>query len=194
MPEKMISDMPLPMPRSVEDERQAARDVGVPLEPHRNAHRLDGRQQQRQVAGVLRNLAAAELAFLRQALEIRPHHRQQLQDDRRADVRHHAQRKDRDARQAAPGEHVVEAEHRVLRLLRQNREGLRVHPGGRDVIADSIDREQPEGEQHPVAEVRDGKQISQAFDHRSRLVQLIASARPPAAAILSAALPLNLCT
>jgi len=55
--------------------------------------RLHDAQQNRQVARVLRNLAPAELAFLLQALQVRPYNRHQLQDDRRRNVRHDAQRK-----------------------------------------------------------------------------------------------------
>ena len=135
-----MSDMPLPMPRSVicspshmmkqvpvvsvstvisrnaepgvVDQRQAAGDLRLPLEEDRDAERLHDAQEDRAVARVLRDLAAAELAFLRQLLEVRPDDRQQLQDDRRADVRHDAEREDRHLRQVPAREHVVEAEHR----------------------------------------------------------------------------------
>ena len=152
-------------PARVVDQRQPAGNVGVPLEPDRDAERLHRCQQQREVARVLRDLAAAQLPLAREALEVGPHHRQQLQDDRRADVRHHPQREDRDPREAAAREHVVEAEHRVLGLLRQHGERLRVHARRGDVVAHPIHREQPEREQHPVAQVGDGEQISQAIDH-----------------------------
>ena len=152
-------------PARLVDQRQAAGDLRLALEVDRDAERLHDRQQQRQVARVLRDLAAAELAFLRQALEVRPHHGQQLQDDRRADVRHHAQREDRDARQAAAREHVVHPEQRVLRLLGENAQRLRVHARRRDEIADAIHREHAEREQHPVAEIGDGEQILQRIEH-----------------------------
>ena len=48
-----------------------------------------------QVAGPLGDLAAAEFAFLLQFLERRDDDGQQLKNDRRRDVRHDAQRKDR---------------------------------------------------------------------------------------------------
>jgi len=96
----MMSDMPLPMPRSVicspshiderrpgregqhghqtesparvVHERQAAGDVRLVLEIQRDPERLDDGQQDRAVAGVLRNLPAPELPFLREPLEVRP--------------------------------------------------------------------------------------------------------------------------
>ena len=82
----------------VVDQRQPAGDLGLALEEDRDAERLHDAQHDRPVARMLRDLAAAELAFLRQLLEVRPHHRQQLQDDRRADVGHDAQREDRHLR------------------------------------------------------------------------------------------------
>ena len=88
------------------DQRQAAGDLRLPLEEDRDAERLHDAQQDRAVARVLRDLAAAQLAFLRQLLEVRPDHRQQLQDDRRADVRHDAERENRHLRQVLPPENM----------------------------------------------------------------------------------------
>ena len=225
MPAKMMSDMPLPMPRSVicspshmmnavpvvsvstrhqpeaparvVDERQAAGDLRLALEEDRDAERLHDAQQDRAVARVLRDLAAAELAFLRQPLEVRPDDRQQLQDDRRADVRHDAEREDRHLRQVAAREHVVEAEHRVLRLRAPSSASAAVFDAGRrDVAARrGTPPSSAEREQHAVAQLRDGEDVLQAVVHTSYASRLqpIASAVPPAAAIFSAALPLNLC-
>src|SRR6185503_392064 len=53
--------------------------------------------------------------------------------------------------------------------------------------ADAIDREQPQREQHAVAQIRDGEDVLQAVVHGS------CSVAPPAAAIFSAAFPLNRC-
>src|SRR6185295_14132223 len=62
-----------------------------------------------------------------------------------------------------------------------------VHARHRDVVADAIDREQPQREQHAVAQIRDGEDVLQAVVHGS------CSVAPPAAAIFSAAFPLNRC-
>jgi hypothetical protein len=60
----------------------------------RDAERLhDG--EDRQVAGPLGDLAPAQFAFLLQLFERRDHHGQQLQNDRRRDVRHDAQGENR---------------------------------------------------------------------------------------------------
>jgi len=168
-------------------ERQTARHVRLPFEEVRDAERLHEAQDNRPVARVLRDLAAPELAFLRQPLEVRPDDGEQLQDDRRADVRHDAEREDRDARQAPAGEHVVHAEHRVLELPRELAERREVHPRHGDVVADAIHREQPQRVQHTLAKIRDREDVLQAFVHAS------CSVAPPAAAIFSAAFPLNLC-
>ena len=90
-----------------------------------------------------------------------------------------------------PGEHVVQAEHRVLRLIDQRRQRLGVDARGRDVAADTIDREQPEREQHTLPEVGNREDVLEAF--HNALTYARTSALPPAAAIFSAALPLNLC-
>ena len=99
------------------DERESAGHVGLPFEEERDAHRLHDAQENRAVTGVLRDLPASELAFLRELLEVRPHNGQQLQNDRRADVRHDAEREDRHLRQIPAREHVVETEHLVLHLV-----------------------------------------------------------------------------
>jgi hypothetical protein len=59
----------------------------------------------------LRDLATPELAFLLQALQIRPYHHQQLQNNRRGDVRHDAKRKNRQPAEIAAAEEVDNAQH-----------------------------------------------------------------------------------
>ena len=115
-------------PARVVDQRQTARDLRLSLEKERDAQRLHERQHQRQVARVLRDLAATQFAFLRNPFERRPDDRQQLQDDRRADIRHDAERENRDLRKVAAGKHVVQTEHRVPRLLGHDRERLPCSP------------------------------------------------------------------
>src|SRR5581483_481382 len=119
--------------------------------------------------------------------EVRPHDGEELQDDRRADVRHDAEREDRHARQVPAREHVVVPEHRVLQRLGELRERARVDARRRDVTPHLIHAEEPERVQHAIAEIRDGKDVLQAVVHAS------CSVAPPAAAIFSAAFPLNLC-
>ncbi len=110
MPAKMMSEMPLPMPRSeicspshmtktvpvvrvrmvrslkpqpgIEDDRRPGRGPQG-LEEDGDAEGLDEADDDRAVAGVLGDLLAAQLAFLGQPLEVGPDDRQQLEDDRR---------------------------------------------------------------------------------------------------------------
>ena len=139
IPAKMISDMPLPIPRSVICSPSHMMNA-VPvvrlsivirmkpmpgiqhevafrgLQHRRDAERLHQRKTDGEIARPLRDLAAAELAFLLQLLERRNHHRQQLQNDRRRDVGHDAQRENRQAPERAAGEQIDEAEERACVL------------------------------------------------------------------------------
>jgi hypothetical protein len=71
-----------------------------------DAGRLQHRQRDRQVARVLRDLRLAGLALLLQLLEPRDDHDEQLQDDRRRDVRHDPEREDRQLEQRSAAEQV----------------------------------------------------------------------------------------
>ena len=62
------------------------------------------------VARPLRDLAAAELAFLLQLGQRLIDDGEQLEDDRRRDVRHDAEREDRQLAQVAAGEEIDQAE------------------------------------------------------------------------------------
>ena len=132
---KIRIDMPLPTPRSVISSPShmitavpavmvmtMTRKVWVPLLCSRfwsqpceqvaragqrhDAGRLEQRQAQRQVAGVLGDLGLAGLALLLEGLQPRDHHDQQLQDDARRDVGHDPEREDRQLEQRATGEQV----------------------------------------------------------------------------------------
>jgi UDP-N-acetylglucosamine 2-epimerase len=89
---------------------------------------------------------------------------EELEDDRRADVRHDAEREDRHLRQVVAREHVVEAEHRAARLLGELVERAEIHTGNRDVTADAIHDEQAQREQHALAQLGDGEQVLDAVD------------------------------
>jgi hypothetical protein len=74
-------------------------------------------------------LRRPQFAFLLQALQIGPGHGHQLQDDRGGDVRHDAQRKNRQAPEVAAAEQVDDAQHRTLVLLKQLRQHAVLIPG-----------------------------------------------------------------
>src|SRR6185436_9011891 len=109
---------------------------------------------------------------------------------------------DGDSRQAAAGEHVVETEHRAGSLFGEQAQRFLVHARRRNVITDPVHTEQCQREQNAVPQVTDGEQVFERVLHTSSHPGLMArpytyasstSTVPPAAAIFSAALPLNLC-
>src|SRR6185369_5327365 len=157
------------------------------LEEEGDAQPLDDRDQDRPVAGVLGDLPPPQLPFLRELLEVGPDHGQELQDDRGGDVGHDAQGEHRDLPQAAPGEGVHEAQERRLGALHDLDQHLGVDARRRDLAADPVDREQTEGEEHPLPEVRNVENVAETFDHAGS-----SSQRPPAASILARAEALNL--
>ena len=71
---------------------------------------LQDGQADGQVPGVLRDLRLAGLALLAQRLQARDDHREQLQDDAGRDVRHDAEREDRQLQQRAAAEQVDQLE------------------------------------------------------------------------------------
>ncbi len=132
MPEKMISEMPLPMPRLVICSPSHIRNMVPPvsvitvvmrknmpgsvttlvaaLEADGDAIGLEDRQDHGAVAGILVDDLAALLALLLELLERRHDRGHQLHDDRRRDVRHDAEGEDRHAADGAAGEHVEHAD------------------------------------------------------------------------------------
>src|SRR5262249_12183612 len=175
-------------PAGVRDQvRSARRDLL--LQPERDAGRLDERQQHGAVAGVLRDLPAAHLSFLGELLEVGPHHRQELQDDRRRDVRHDPEREHGEAPQGAAREDVEEPEEGPRRRPEELVHRAGVDPGGRDVRPEAVHGEHHEREDDPLAQVRDREDVREALEgaHRG-----ITSQRPPAASIRALAPAENL--
>ena len=80
------------------------------FEADRDAVRLKAREQYREVARILVHDLAALLALLLELLERGRDRGHQLDNDRRRNVRHDVQRKDRHAVDATAGEHVEHAE------------------------------------------------------------------------------------
>ena len=132
MPDRMISEMPLPMPREVICSPSHIRNMvppvsvmvveirkkspgstttlPVPSQADGDAVGLERRQHHGEIARVLVHDLAARLAFLLERFERGRHRRHQLNDDRGRDVRHDVEREDRHPVDAAAGEHVEHAE------------------------------------------------------------------------------------
>jgi hypothetical protein len=127
--------------------------AGRRFECHCDAERLEQGQTQRAVARVLRDLAAAGLAFLLQLLEGRKHVGHQLHDDRRRDVRHDPQREHGEARQRPAREHVEQAQNAALLALEERCQLVRVDTRHRNVRANPVDHEREQQKDEPTTEV-----------------------------------------
>src|SRR5262249_39631772 len=176
-------------PSRVGDQPRAAR-CHLLLQPQRDAGGLDEGEKHGAVAGVLRDLLAAHLSFLGELLEVRPDDRQQLQDDRRRDVRHDAEGEDREPPERAPREDVQEPEERPGRGAEEFVHRGRIDAGRGDVRPQPVHRQQDEGENDPLAQVGHREDVGEALEgaHRG-----IPSQRPPAASIRAFAPAENLC-
>ena len=95
-------------------------------------------QDDGEIAGPLRDLAAAQFAFLLEFFERRDHHLQQLQNDGRGDVGHDAQGKDGEPAEHAAAEQIDEAEQRAGILLEELRQAVGIDPRRRDVPAEPV--------------------------------------------------------
>src|SRR4029079_5852217 len=109
-------------------------------------------------------LPAPHLPFLRQLLEVGPDDHEELQDYRRGDVRHDAEGEHRQTAQRAAGEEIEEPEDAAAHRLEELGEGDRIDSGSRNVGAEAVDREQSEGEEHPLAQIFDGPDVPQRFE------------------------------
>src|ERR1017187_7166813 len=78
---------------------------------------LNDAEHDGQIARVLRNLTPAKFALFLQAFEVWKYHGHQLQDDRRGDVRHDAERENGKPAKIAATEQIEDAEHRASRLV-----------------------------------------------------------------------------
>ena len=138
--------------RQREHRHQCESDSGIhdelPLTLQRNGYagRLHSTQYDRQIARIRRDLPASEFAFFRKLFQIRPDDRQQLQDDRRRNVGHDAQSKDRQPPKVSTREQIQESENRTLVLSKEIRKRFRIDPRRWNVRANAIDGQQRQHE------------------------------------------------
>ena len=188
MPAKMISEMPLPTPRAVICSPSHIRKIVPPtsvmtveamkygpgvirhrvvVQRQRHAPRLRKRENDGEIAGVLVDLLAAALAFLLEALKRGNGRREDLDDDRRRDVRHHVQREDGHALDGAAGERVPHSQDALLHAGEGAGVCDGVEAGDRDLGADAVDDQRDEREPDTrlqllrLAEGREGDIASQ---------------------------------
>src|SRR6185369_836946 len=124
-------------------------------------------EQHGAVARVLRQLATARLAFLLDRRELRHDHRHHLNDDRRGDVRHDAEREDRQTLQRAAREHVEDVENRALLLLEEARERDRIDTRRRDERADAVDHQRAEQEEQALTQLREAGHLAECGERSS---------------------------
>ena len=185
-PTKISSDMPLPMPRSVTSSPihitsaapavitstmttrvkmlwlammssvAALQQAAVGRQRHDAGGLQDG-QRDSQIARVLRHLGLAGLAFFSQLFEPRNDHGEQLHDDARGDVGHHADREHGQLQQRTAGEQV---DQRVdlpgfpaAGLLDALLHVGVVHAGRRQRGAEAVEHDDAEGEQDLPSQV-----------------------------------------
>ena len=191
---KIISEMPLPMPRWVisspihisstvpaVSETTIRKTCGVSkcgmtgaptpwpklLEEEDVADRLSKGQADGEVARVLRDPRLADLALLRQLLQRRHHDRQQLQDDRGRDVGHDPQREQRDPRQPAAAERVQQVEDpAAAEVLLDVVDRLRIDPRHRDVRSQPVERQKRRREGELLTDIGDREGAEDRRQHR----------------------------
>src|SRR5699024_4523385 len=110
-----------------------------------------------QVPRVLGHLRLTRLPLLLELLEVGDDHRQQLDDDARGDVRHDADREDRQLQQSATGEEVDQGvQLGVLACHRRVEESPElgvVDARRRDLCADPVEDDDPEGEEDLLPQI-----------------------------------------
>jgi hypothetical protein len=101
----------------------------------------------------------------------------QLHDDRRRDVRHDAQRENREARQRATREHVEKAQDSALLSLEQLFQLVRVDSRHRDVRANAVHHERKQQEGQPATQVAELAALGELICVRSHLQCSVRSGR-----------------
>src|SRR3954463_10482829 len=173
---------------------------------------LQDRESDREVAGVLRQLGLAGLTLLLQPLQARDHHDEQLDDDAARDVGHDPERENGQLEQRAAAEQVDQAVDRgVLARIDAGVDVLVVDPRRGDDRAEPEQAHDGEREQDLLPKVRSAKRPAERPEHARSSSTLGGPAPrrepntnsgsaaggspyslvtlPPAAAILSAAVP-----
>src|ERR1041384_2253463 len=155
-----------------QDERWAGvvNEIGLRLQRAGDGQRLNDAQDDRQVARVLGNLLAAELAFFLQALKVREDHLHQLKDDGSGDVGHDAQRENGELAKVAAAEKVEEAQRRTRRRVEDALQLGDVDAGRGNVRTNTVHRQQRQREQDAVPQVFDAEHVSDGFDEPVHLV------------------------
>ncbi len=130
------------------------------LQAHADTEGLRDTERHGQITRPLRDLAAAEFAFFLQLFECGNNDGQQLQDDRRRDVRHDSQRKDRQPADIAAGEKIEEPENGAVLAGEEVLPAVDVDSRSRNETAKPVNSQHRECKQHPLPEVRNAEDIA----------------------------------
>ena len=131
------------------------------------------------IASDARQLFTSLFAFLRQLLQSRNRHSQQLNDDGGVDVRRNAQREQRAAGKRTAGQHVDVAEQ-VARLPHPGLKSFRPDERNRNGTAETEDHDDHHRVEDFLAKILNLPGVSESIEHDQ-----ITSAFPPAFSIFS---------
>ncbi len=129
-----------------------------------NPKRLNNREDDGEVTGPLRNLAAPELAFFLQFLKSRHHHREQLQNDGCRDIRHDPQSKDGEPPDVSAREEIEESEDGPRRRTENGFPALNIDAGRGHLASEPVHRQQAQRKHEPLAKVGDAKDVRERFN------------------------------
>src|SRR5690606_20582548 len=127
----------------------------LPKQASRHPEGLDQAKRQRQVAGVLGNLATSLLTFLLQLLQRRHYCGHQLDNNTGRDIRHDAESKNTHALQVTAGEHVEQTKNGLFRAAEHLCKALRMNTRDRNMGTD------PEHQQRPQQKADATPQLTQ---------------------------------
>ena len=128
--------------------------IGAALEEEQVADGVDEAEAERHETRDLGDLATAGLAFLRPAAHTRDDALHELHDDRCRDVRHDAEREDREMRKRAAGEEVEPRHADASPAGERIRELVEGDARHRHERAEAVQRQDGQGEQDLIAQIR----------------------------------------
>ena len=158
-------------PRLVWHKREvAAREEGAAAHEGDHGGGLQDGEADSHVARVLRERRLTRLPVFVELLELGNHDAEELHDNRRRNVRHHAEREDGHLQQRPAGEQVHHAEHAAtgtVQSLFGTRSDVRVvEAGGRHEHAEAVDSEHSKDKQQLVPELRGSEGAHEGVVHQ----------------------------
>ena len=135
------------------------------LERDRHQETLEERESDGCIARPLRDALLSFAALLLESLQGRNHDRQQLKDDRRTDVGHDAQRKNRERFHRTARKDVQKTEHRSRHIAEELTDDVAVDSRRHDDTAHSVDSEHGSRKEDPLPKFLDTRDVLERCDH-----------------------------